>query len=1457
MLARMRRPSLSSLSLGSVALVALLVGASGCHTEVLTKSPHELAGVAACTAENLAACEEVLTQTIALGDDLRPIATAYAEARAARDEDAFAAAVRDARAKSAPALLALGASSKQAGKDAAGALPVFTLAPISAVGAAKREELLLAVAEAAGLDYLAVEEPDGSVTRVWGRDPLAPWMAGLTPVARGGARADVARDAAIERALRGAFAASQEMDYVAAAAAVDELERLIASAPPFDAETLRARVALSAIGLGAPRPIGEETPEAPEEPAPRADETAYYDLLRVKTDRTSAGAYKARRERLLAAAPEAVRPLYDRAWGTQDPTCAVLSPPAFEHRRDLGFLFLLSSALLPAGARDPQGRLPLSEWYPRYEKALALVEREKLEFWGVSNLVAERGGASSITPSGTEAYRKVTAIALKHGRALAALAKAQPGRVGLGQLGFFLSPAAYQDPALGAEMGELARMSAQGSLAGSTQAADILMAAFVGVVVSTNMPGPLQSEHLTALAGAFTEKLKTDISKQTGWWAAAAYGADFAYRAMTGLNPGAKGTVAEIARALETDPKIEQPSLAALTSALSRYAALAAEDSLGSPFVESDKTPLPGRAAARASMQKALRGLAEGGEPDAQALADLAELTDNAVATAAYRVAGGLREESTNGAKPAATKPSASKKGDKPAICSEPEETPADPKIVRSLGKLADLRKKVLSNKALRDGTDTFSKRARLVALLISDGIDVAQAESAPKKKKTAAKADKSTLEPDKLTSFTVERARAGKILAEALESYGLEAQWATGAASAYLLGRGFLAEGTAHFGGAGRADMLALVNTASLFFGEGKDRMRVGELLVGLAKAYTSPAPGSRLPGFLSAAKSLYEQGEVSQADMILVASVLVSALEKEPPSSEAVALAEAKGRPLAWLLSFMQSSLPDKQPDGAPRGAQPAPKSFKEGLARFVASECAVASSAAIADVAEYVRRFKAGDRDAARLGLDELLAKEERKLVVPHVSYVFRQQSDSRIVNVALDIDLAAPFVTGEGGFNVGMGFQTVHDDSFTLDASVSSQDDRRTRNGTARYYVHALATTAVYHFLAGDPERGERAAAKALGYLLNTSWLFAPNVTDPPGDFVHGATATFAILAQLAADSGRPLLSGALLSTVAGRFDRGSTRPEELPGLLDQLDGPMAGIAELEPVVTRAKKTMTLLGGGFTCVGPKHDQAFLMKPTCESYPQALSLRFADSLAALPELTPSKKGATCEDFGALDAFLVPASSGRYDPDKLSLAVDRMLSAKKPFEAAFLLARLRDPNHCSEAIVKDMRRAAEAVGSGNFRADLLTGIVNCDASSAPSALKDDLTALRDEIKQIGDPAREIDLGVFSAVMAVRKGDPQLASIVGKEPELLTRHRIAGRYLIPAILLDHLASALLEKPVALDAAQKDLALVCGPGAQKEVAPLCDAIEALRAPASSAKEKKRVAEETLLKMTGG
>lgn len=1387
-----------------------LVAACGGSAPIGASVP-EAPTSASCS--DAASCERALFDAAARADSLRELA----EALAAKLDDAapFRRALADAKLAAARSK---GLVVAQAGAaPPKSSLPTIPVAgPLGSTPAAEAA-LWLAVGEAAGLHYLAVARPDGSTLRVYPGDPLGPLLAGLLPHGVDRAPIDADADLALERALREAFAAAKAFDYVAAADAQRELDGLARKRPRYELGELRARVAWRSLGFWAPTGA-EAAPSQPDPPAPAptADETPYVALLRVRTDPSEAKPYAARRERLLAAVPEDRRAALDAVYQASGAGCGELPLPPYDRPSDLAYASLLPGALLPAGSKHARGRVPLETWLRHHTALVELSQRTGLYFATSHALLAERGATGGVVPSGSLGHRQLDALTKKHLDALTRLSRERPGQIGVSLLPALMSAGVLADEGLRTQMAELAQSAAQSSLREARDPGDLMIALLSGAFSTMSLPPDVRDAYLGALQGSFTAKLRGELKNETGWTVAALYATDAAYRLVTGLSPKLDESSAEISRALESDPSIEQPGLASLVSALARYAALGASKGLGAPILARTDALLPGRAAARASLERALARLAPEGEVAPQAtLSELTELVDNFAATAAFAL------ESSP------TKSEAS--------CASKEPFRPDPKTQRALSKLRDQQRALLRKPSLAKPTDVWSKRARAVVVLVGDLVDLSE-------RGFEIPDDAARAKP-----LGVPDAVAREAMHDALASF-VEPELAKLGSRSYGLMRAVASRGGSELGRGGLE--LAQLSTAALEYlvGDEGSSGPFAKLGATLADALQKNQGGELVPALLAASSALSLQGEVTTRDVILLSVGVVQAVREESIPKAALEIAARDRSQTEWMLHMLDETGRLK------RGEPVSVGGFRPGLEAALARECATASVPEIVEVYAALESRRAGRKKEASEALAKALARAERTLVVPRASYHFRRETEQRVLDLRIDLGLGSVMLQNANAFNAGGGLRTTGEAKTSFELHFTSAESKQTLDDTARFWVRAQALLAIWQFADGEQRRGEQSAAKLLGVLTRRSWLGASGLTDEPTAWAADSRASLLVLAQLAADGGRPLLAGALLGLVRGTLDP-QTDDATLASTLEEAPEGL-GEPSLRPVVERARGLAKRVAQGLPCVTPAAGPGLpFASLSCESYPLELGLRAAEATSLSPRLAPSGggRGSSCPDLAALDGFLRPAMSGTYDPDRFAEAATQSLELGKPVEAALLLVAHRQPNHCSATIEALLRRVAQEIPeASSLRADLYSSLLNCSKASVSESLLDDLVALDVEATKLGDTIRRLELASHAAALTLNLADPRPLAVVVRRPDFVEPTRQLGpRALGIALLLEQAASVLEGKPLAPSQRAAEVELLCGPYPAADRKAICEQLTKLRSTELGVEPRKDLARATL------
>lgn len=1115
-------------------------------------------------------------------------------------------------------------------------------------------------------------------------------------------------------------------------------------------------------------------------------------------------------------------PLLDAWIGAPDDaaaTCPRGVAPDFSDDRQLAFAGLLPWSILPAqvAPENARGRLGLAEWYPRYEAFRKMAEKDGLSWWSVSTLLTERGGGSGIAPSGTETHRAVTATAKKHLRALGQLVQGADGRAGFTTIAAVASLGGLrEDPELQPLATELVQRSTQLALAHAKDAGDVVMALVGGISTAMSYPPELQGAQLSALQGAFTAQLRGNLKDEKGWSVAALLALDAIYRQLFQQGPDLPGSSAAISRAL-SGPGIEQPGLAALTVAATRYAALGATGELGAPFLEGGKgAPKPMRAEARAAMREALTHLGGDGvaPPTKTAPDELAELVDGAVATLAIALTEAAKDSEKDG---------------NAARCGN---APLDPKITRALGKLRDVRRKLIATPWFDKGDDAWSRRARLLVLASSDAFDIAESGG------TGA-------------TFAIPNEKAARILSDAVDGWSPKGTADLLAGSHGML-RGYLAK-NANQGATTAALRRALRGAHDLLTDETEGPL-AGAGIIDLIASQAVIGSGAKsvedvslsierdlLPALLKEAERRGRSGDRMGADMLLLVIAGFSmATESKTAPQEALDLARSTKSRAAWVLAERQtaSKLVNAQPidvDGV-----------RAALSTAIPPSCGKATTDMVADVAAGVAAFRAGKRDEARTTMRGVVEKlESSPLALPRTTFTYQEHAGTRIFQATIGMSLGAGLLTSSNTFQLGLGFQTTPvPRTSALKVSIDAIEGPNTAEISARFAVHAAALAAIYELLGGDPQRAERAGAVA--YARATRGARPVDGTTPIAKDAAGA---LAVAAQLFAESGRPILAGDLFALVKSTID--PTADDD--HVAEILDSPPFGLPKSpdgEAATLRAKKSLAILAEKLACTTAKVDLARFETPRCEGYPLAIALRVADAVPRLPRLAV-QDAKTCAHT-SLDEFFAKMDSGSYDPDALTTALSDRVAQGHGYDASVLLTRLRAQEHCSPAIVASARKLGDTAGlPPAVRADARFAAAKCD----PSLLADSVVSIDELYMQASDVEHTGELMFFAAKVAEVTHD---ATALGR---LLARPGYHERWVqrnatlaAASLALDHAAAALTPLPTSKAHLESEKPLVkslCVSFAAPERAAPCAAIAGLQRTDVPAADGKRLASETI------
>ncbi|WP_437300505.1 hypothetical protein [Sorangium sp. So ce426] len=1446
-----------ALPLCSALLLALLAAGCGGAASPGATPPQ----TAQCDPAHLDVCERALVAALADGRPPRELALGYVAARASRDaDDPWALVLRDldrhgGTGPRAAVIVEAGADAAARAPAAAAEAKWIRAAPLPPPGVLAADALLLAIGEALGYEHLVHARARHGAVQLFPADPLAPFMAGLAPIARGDASLSrVADDIALAALVRRAFGAAGRFRYVEAAAAADALAAAVKGRDPNDEPVLRGRYALQLLATAgvALEEAEDDAPLAPSaarlDPPPAPGDTPYGDLLRVRTARDGRAAWRARGAAVLRAVPEDRRGALDDLLG-KAPGCGRDVAPPMEGPRDLVFAAALAGALAPgdpsaapaSAAATPGRRLPLDAWLPRYEALVRAVEQTSTAWAHAPALLHERSptpAASQAGSAGSAVHRRATELGLAHLAALRALAEAEPRRYrALALIPLAYSPGVLADEPLRDAIVDLTQIAVQRRMAEAHDPEAVLGAALAGVFAGMAYPPEVQPPHFLALQGALTAKLRGELTEQAGWGVAGLYAADALYRLASGQAPDLAFSSAQIERALAPAPALPHPGLAALAASLSRYAALGAAGALDPQAAGAARLP-PERRQARDALRRAVAGLAARDAEAGAAEAPPPELVEDVAALADGVLAVLLTERSRK--PPPAGAACAAGRG-------------PSPEARRALARLGDVRRRILLAPRYRQGDGPWARRARLLVTLLSDAIDLL---SAPPR---AAGATARVAPP----RFTLPAADAEAAVAAGLSGW-VDQDLADALTGGYALARALLESSTAErFAARSGAPLGRVLRGLSAAFRDDPARRggagrgpAGGALLDALASLPAARDGGGDLRGlFVGYARAFSALGLRDQADLALLTSLLGAAVLGGPPSPDAIALANESGSRVAWALSYLGEIAK------ARRGVAPDPSAYAAAMSKASDDACQAADAGDVLALVGAVRDFAGGRRAEARDALDRVLAAADaRGLRVPRMTYRYEEKTATRVFSLSFDVSYGAGLLEGANGFQLGLGLRTRGEPEGSLTAALAPEGSPRSDEDAARAYVSAAALAAAYHFLDGDAERGTAAARRAIAALSFGLRLGRRALRpDQPLAWGRDARALLAIDAQLAAEAGHPFLAGDLWTLVRGLLPPDAD-DAAVAALLDPLPAGLAAVPELDPLVARTARSLSVVARPLACTEARVELGGYEAPACDAYPLALSLRIADVLGKLPHLQRRARAgsaAACPALRSLDGFLTAAERGTYDPDAFTAAVEALRQSGRLYDAGVMLARQRREGHCGPVVLAAARALGRAPSLGPaLRADLLSVAVRCAAAALDASVVDDLMALDGETRALPDLGRNLKVVLFATELAVREQRWDVLSRLSKQPDFVGRFRgeDAGAA-ATARLIEAAAAVLSGEPAPRDApgdGARDAACA-GPLAGDRAA-LCAEIQRLRPGALPEPQRRQAAREALTRL---
>ncbi len=746
--------------------------------------------------------------------------------------------------------------------------------------------------------------------------------------------------------------------------------------------------------------------------------------------------------------------------------------------------------------------------------------------------------------------------------------------------------------------------------------------------------------------------------------------------------------------------------------------------------------------------------------------------------------------------------------------------------------RLQKKRRLMLTQRAFTRGDGVWLSRTRLLAVVLSDVLDVA---------------DKG----DSL-QFTVDDKNAQRITNEALKAWASR-DTAELATSLYLIVRAITGKQKHDLAAIRDNGVRALGALAKLFSGsQGGGRVSFFAALAEADAGKTLPDSAAGLaPLIADFAQRAYAQGANDQGDLLLMMALGATIAREEHVRESTLEMARARQRPVLLPLMLYSKNVRENGD----------PSDFERVVHAAVASGCEPPDPKDVLTVRRAIFDFRGGRREQARKALEEVLSRAEREgLVVPRQVYRYVEKAGEKLFNAEQSMSLGGNLLNASGTFQVGLGLQRggekTDEEHGRFSARFANTKTLKARQESARYFAHVAMLAAVLHGLDKARPEASLAARRALG-----AW--GAGVRLGPATVVSGsdgakwtadAGASIAIAAQQAAEAGEAFLSGALWSMA--RLALGDKASDKSVGkLLEPLPAALHGIADLTSVAKRAAASLETLAAPLACTQKPGRSDELLRVDCKQYPLALGLRVARGLPKLPRLKPGAEAKVpgCQAWRELDGFLAAADQRRYEPAKFVAAVAALRKSGKIDDAAVLLSSQRHARHCTPSLVAHAQSLARQTQLGeHLRGDVLSVAVTC---SDPKKVLGDITTLDQLTAKHPLPVRNFELLVFAARIA-KKGNYGPLLAMTSRPDFLPRWQQLGPDMATiALLLHHATTILAGKPVDKQGTLSFYRLLCTTFPAKKRSVVCNSIGLLRG-ASATTDLKQAATEALTQFIG-
>jgi len=1276
------------------------------------------------------------------------------------------------------------------------------------------KRLILALGRAAGLRH--VIWLDGTdAQQLFPIDPLAAFTAGAPPVLPADA-AHLDRDVTLAFEVAALLERAGRFDYLGVTKEIDRVRELVRNDARRDGSLARAELALELLdtkGITL-ETIGADDDSAPSDTAAPTSQdwpelgTAYGELLAVRLSNEPAPLYLARRATIARGIDDERIALFDALYADDD-SCPAPQVPPMDGIGDLYFANTLANALDLEHA-DPQharpGSLVLSAWLPRYEAMLGLVESGHLGWAFVTPLLRQRGELNGLSALGTNTHRRVNELALEHFAALERVAQSEPARFrALVLASYAFLPGVLGDRQLRNTLGALVEKSAALKLEQANDVAAVAGAAVAAFMSGISYPPPLQAAQFSALDAGMGKKLAGAFAQDNPGWELAGLEAG---HALLGLLLGRRDhlstSAARIGDSLRRADDLPYPGLGKLAIAAVGYAGLIGTGALDATTAN-PKMFKPERIAVRDALQAALAELGDDGPnsgADRELLARTAALADGLVALMAAKA----RAEDSSG-------PSC---GGDPSLAKGTA-------LRDSYDRLLKKRREMTEATAFSRGDGRWLTRIRLVGLVLSDVTDM--------------------LHPAEGLKLTVPPPDAEKIIETALAPWA-ERELAEIVTGGYLLARTAADQQSGRVN-LGRHTARVLAALAALF----DDMAGQG----GLFKALSRAGKGVVLAGddeigqvLVSYAHEAYRDDAVDQGDLFLFLAMGVSLWRDQQVPPEALSLAQKHDRPVRLPLLLYDPG--DKEARD--------PTALADAMRSAAKKDCAAPSPEAVIRLRRATYDFEHGRRTQARQALDELLEGAVLAgLEVPRMTLAYHENSAEKVFKVEGSFSFGSGYLKNAASLQVGLGYQSrgTHGSKSTL--SFNQNTGPKANEESVRLYAHAALLAALMHYAEDDNSKAARDARRAVTAYAHGVRLGKISMlpADKTGEWASDATGHLAIAAQIAAERGDVFMAGDLW-TLAKAALGPEADDEQVDGVLEPLPTFIAKVPELAAAVPRAKASLRVLAGPLSCTKKAGDPKALERTSCARYPLALSLRVADGLATLPRLTHGAEAQAdkCLGWRALDTFLGAANEGRYEPQRLIEAVDKLRRDGRAGDAGMLLTRQRNPRHCTPALLAHVRALARNQSLEiQLRSDLLSISANCSGGAADPHLTDDLVLLNELTAQHANPQRNLEVVLFATRVAhlANEWEPLARITVGSD--FIKRwQKLSPDAGTSALLLHHAAQIATEGGLDPIPTLPYYRLLCTTYPPKQRAPMCNTVTLLRGN-GTIDEKKRAAKVAL------